>query len=135
MKKLAIALIAVGVASVAAAQTAPFGTQEKQKDVQSATQAGSGSSASTQKTAVQGAQDVKASKQQAKMTTAEKNAAIKAANQSGVNSNNDAGQAATAAQQKANVAESKTMPRQNAQFKTKNGHQQLEKELEQVASR
>jgi len=78
---------------------------------------------------------VSASKQTPKMTTAEKNAAIKAANQSGVNPNNDAGAAATAAQQKANVAASKEQQKQNAELKTRQGQQDLEKQLKTQSGR
>jgi hypothetical protein len=134
MSRLIVVLITGIFASAVAAQTPPA-TQEKQNDVKSTTQSGAGSSASTQKTAAEQAKNVKESKETAKMTTAQKNAAIKAANSSGVNPNNDAGQAATSAQQKANVAKSKGMARQNTELKTKTGQQALEQELEQKSGR
>lgn len=139
MNKLIVALIAGAFATVAAAQTAMPGQtpadKSKQKEVSAVTQAGSGSSASTQKTAAEQAANTAVSKEAPKMTTQEKNAAIKAANKSGVNPNNDAGVAATAAQQKANTAESKMVPKQNADLKGKAGQQALEKELQQKASK
>ncbi len=135
MNKLLIALIASAGVSLVSAQTAAPTAQERQKDVQSATQGGSGSSTSAQKTAAEQAKNTAVSKETAKMSTADKNAAIKGANASGVNPNNDAGQAATAKQQKANVAASKELPKQNADLKTKQGQQQLEQSLQQKSSR
>ncbi len=111
MNKLIVALIAGVFASVAAAQTAaPLTTKEKQDAVKAATQAGSGSSASTANTAAQGAKNTAVSKTQPKMTTAEKNAAIKAADKGLVNPNNDAGVGATAKMQKETTAASKAAP-------------------------
>ncbi len=68
------------------------------------------------------------------MTTAEKNAAAKDVNKSGVNPNNDAGVTATANQQKANVAASKGTPKANTELKSKDGQKQLSKELQQKAT-
>jgi len=135
MNKLLIALIAGAFATIAAAQNpvtnpSPM-TKEKQQDVSATTQSGSGSSASTQKTAAEQAQNVKASKETAKMTTAEKNKAIKEVNKTSVNPNNDAGQAATAKMQKETTAVSKATPKQNTELKTKQGQQQLSKELQE----
>jgi hypothetical protein len=138
MNKLLVALIAGAFVSVAAAQTAAPApastTKEKQADVQATTAAGSGSSASTQKTAAEQAKNVKASKEVPKMTTAEKNKAIKDVNKSGVNPENPSGSTtATAAQAKANTAASKEVPKQNTELKTKEGQKQLSKELQDKA--
>ena len=75
MNKLLIALIASAGVSLVSAQTAAPTAQERQKDVQSATQGGSGSSTSAQKTAAEQAKNTAVSKETAKMSTADKNAA------------------------------------------------------------
>ncbi|MBK9114896.1 MAG: hypothetical protein IPM22_04470 [Betaproteobacteria bacterium] len=137
MNKLLVALIAGAFASVAAAQTAPAKptAQERQADVKAATQAGSGSSASTQATAEQQKANVKASKETAKMTTQEKNAAIKASNKAMINPDNPSGSVAgTAAQQKANVAESKGTPKANVDLKTKEGQKKLDEGLKKAST-
>ncbi|MFO1325270.1 MAG: hypothetical protein U1F15_14590 [Burkholderiales bacterium] len=135
MNKLLVALIAGAFASVAAAQTmAPSPTtKEKAKDVQSTTQQAAPSSVDTQKTAAEQAKNVKASKEVPKMTTAEKNKAIKEVNKSMVNPENTSGTAGTAAMQKADVAASKGAPKANTELKTKEGQKALEKELQQKA--
>lgn len=70
------------------------------------------------------------------MTTQEKNAAIKDVNKQMVNPENPSGSvAATAAQQKANTAASKEVPKQNADLKGKEGAKVLEKDLQQKASK
>lgn len=138
MNKLLVALIAGAFASVAAAQTAaPAPTaKDRQADVKAATQAGSGSSASTQATAEQQKANVKASKETAKMSTTEKKDAIKASNKAMVNPDNPSGSVAgTAAQQKANVAESKGQPKANADLKSKDAQKALEKDLQQKSSK
>lgn len=130
MNKLIVALIAGVFASVAAAQTAaPLTTKEKQDAVKAATQAGSGSSASTQKTAAEQAKNTAVSKETAKMSTADKNAAIKASEKGLVNPNNPSGVAGTAKMQKETTAESKGTPKANVELKTKAGQQSLDKEL------
>ena len=143
MNKLLVVLLAGAFASVAAAQTpapaapaAPMKetTKEKQADVQATTQAGSGSSASTQKTAAEQAKNVKASKETTKMTTAEKNKAIKDVNKMQVNPDNSAGVGATAKMQKETTMESKGQPKANADLKGKSGQKELSKELQQKAS-
>jgi len=137
MNKLLIALIAGAFASVAAAQTAPAKptTQERQADVKATTQAGSGSSASTQATAAEQAKNVKASKETAKMTTADKNKAIKASEKAMTNPDNPSGSVAgTAAQQKANVADSKGTPKANVDLKTKEGQKQLDKSMQKAST-
>ena len=136
MNKLLIALIAGAFATGAVAQTAAPTTKEKQADVKAATQAGSGSSASTQKTAAEQAANTAKSKETAKMTTAEKNKAIKDVNKQMVNPDNPSGSVAgTAAMQKATTAESKAVPKQNTELKTKQGQQSLEKDLQQKSSK
>jgi hypothetical protein len=112
--------LAAAVAAGALAQVTPaYRAKEGPADVKAITEAGSGSSASTQKTAAQQAANVKASKQTAKMTTAEKNTAIKDVNKQMVNPDNPSGGVAgTAAQQKANVAASKDQPKQKVKINT-----------------
>ena len=136
MNKLLVALIAGAFATVAAAQTAPAKptAKERQADVKSTTDA-----AAAQTTGAQAAKEAAAntakSKETAKMTTAEKNAAIKDVNKQAVNPENPSGStAATSAQQKANTAESKATPKQNTEFKTKEGQKQLEKDLQKKAT-
>ena len=69
------------------------------------------------------------------MTAAEKNAYAKEVNKTAVNPENPSGStAATAAQQKANTAESKALPKQNTELKTKEGQKQLEKDLQKKAT-
>jgi hypothetical protein len=87
--------------------------------VQAVTQQQAPSSVNTQKTAAEQAANVKASKATTKMTTAEKNKAIKDANKQMVNPDNPSGSVAgTAAQQKANVEVSKGEPRQKQTINT-----------------
>jgi hypothetical protein len=136
MNKLLVALIAGAFAIVAAAQTtAPKATaKEKQADVQSTTAAAAASTTGAQ-TAKEQAANVKASKEVAKMTTAEKNAYIKELNKQMINpeagTNSIAG---TEAQRKANVAESKGQPKANVDLKTKEGQKAVSKELQQKAT-
>lgn len=137
MNKLLVVLIAGAFASVAAAQTQPPKPtkEERRQDVQSATQAGSGSSASTQKTAAEQAANVKASQEISKMTKEEKRAFFDQLRKENINPNNPSGSVAgTAAMQKATTAESKMVPKQNTQIKTKEGQKALSKELQQKAS-
>jgi len=140
MNKLLVALIVGAFAVAAAAQTNPLTnpsekSKEKQKDVQATTSQNAPSSVNTQKTAAEQAANVKESKGVAKMTTAEKNKAIKEVNKSPVNPENPSGSVAgTAAQQQMNVKDSKAVPKQNTELKTKEGQKQLSKELQQKAS-
>jgi hypothetical protein len=138
MNKLLVALIAGAFATVAAAQTAPAKptAKERQADVKAATEAGSGSSAGVAATAKQQPANVQTSKETAKMTSADKNKALKEANKQMVNPDNPSGSVAgTAAQQKANVAESKGTPKANVDLKTKEGQKALEKDLQQKSSK
>ena len=94
------------------------------------TQAGSQSSAGAQATAAEQAKNVKASKETAKMSTADKNKAIKDVNKQMVNPDNPSGSVATtAASQKANVDASKGTPKANVELKTKEGQKALDKDL------
>jgi hypothetical protein len=136
MNKLLIALIAGAFAIVAAAQTAApkATTKEKQADVKSTTEAAAAQTTGAQ-TAKEQAANVKASKEVAKMTTAEKNAYIKELNKQMINP--EAGTtsiAGTAAQQKANVEMSKGQPKANVELKTKEGQKATAKELQQKAT-
>src|SRR5262245_11979369 len=136
MNKLLVALIAGAFAVVAAAQTAapkPT-TKERQADVKSSTEAAAASTTGAQ-TAKEAAANTAKSKDTAKMTTQEKNKAIKDVNKQMVNPDNPSGSVAgTAAQQKANTAESKGQPKANTELKSKEGQKQLSKELQQKAS-
>jgi hypothetical protein len=136
MNKLLIALIAGAFATVAAAQTAPAKptAKEKQQDVQSTTGAAAASTTGAQ-TAKEAAANTAKSKEVSKMTTAEKNAAIKSVNKQAVNPENPSGStAATAAQQKANTAESKATAKQNVELKTPEGKKELAKDLQKKAT-
>jgi hypothetical protein len=132
MNILLIASLAAGLASVASAQTAaPMpNAKERQSTVESVTEQGSGSSASTQKTAAEQAKNVKVSKETPKITKEEKSKLAKDATHLNVNPENSSGQAATAAMQKQTVAASKKTQKQNASFKTKQGKAQLGTELQ-----
>ena len=136
MNKLLVALIAGAFAIVAAAQTAPpqkATAKERQADVKSTTEAAAAQTTGAQ-TAKEQAANVKASKDVSKMTTAEKNAYIKELNKQMINPENPSGSVAgTAAQQKANVAESKGQPKANVELKTKEGQKALSKELQDKA--
>jgi pyruvate/2-oxoglutarate dehydrogenase complex dihydrolipoamide acyltransferase (E2) component len=136
MNKLLIALIAGAFATVAAAQTAAPATttKEKQKEVQATTGAAAASTTGAQ-TAKQAAENTAKSKDVSKMTTAEKNQFAKDVNKMSVNPENPSGStSATAAQQKANTAESKATPKQNTELKTKEGQKALEKDLQKKST-
>ena len=139
MNKLLIALIAGAFATVAAAQgvlPAPSEkSKEKQADVKGATSGNPNNSAGQAATSAEQKTNTAKSKEVSKMTTAEKNAAIKDVNKQAVNPENPSGStAATAAQQKANTAESKGTPKQNTELKTPEGKKQLEKELQKKST-
>lgn len=136
MKALLPGIVACLVAAAATAQTAaPAPTaMERQRDVSTITEQGSGSSASTQKTAKQQAENVKASRQVPKLSKEEKKTLAKDANRLNVNPENSSGQAATARMQKQTVNESKSAPRQNATYKSKAGKAELNKDLQQKSS-
>lgn len=135
MNKLLVALIAGAFVSVAGAQTnAPKPTaKQRAADVSATTQAGSTSSTGAT-TAAQQAANTRASKEVAKMTKAEKEAFIKALSKEPLNPENPSGNtAATAAQAKANTAESKMMPKANTELKTKEGQKQLSQDLNKAS--
>jgi hypothetical protein len=136
MKRMLATSIACTWAAVAIAQTAPPApsASERQKDVSATTEAGSGSSASTQKTAAQQAANVKTSKQTPKMSKEEKSKLAKDATKLNVNPENSSGQAATARMQGQTGAASKATSKQNTDLKTKDGKAQLGKELQQKSS-
>ena len=71
--------------------------------------------------------NVQASKQTAKMTTDEKNKAIKETNKKMVNPENPSGVAGTAEQQKANVAASKGQPKQTQKINTLGPKSEMQK--------
>ena len=129
MNKLIVALIAGAFASVAAAQTSPPKptSQERQADVKAATQAGSGSSASTQNTAVQQKANVEKSKDVSKMTREEKNKLAKDLNKSTVNPNNPTGAQGTATMQKETTAASKAVPKDRPNLNTPEAQKALQK--------
>ena len=136
MNKLLVALIAGAFASVAAAQTAPAKptAKERQADVKATTEAAAASTTGAQAAKDQAA-NVKASREVAKMTPAEKKAYFNELNKQMINPENPSGSVAgTAAQQKATTAESKALPKQNVEFKTKEGQKQLEKDLQKKST-
>jgi len=138
MNKLIVALVAGVFASVAAAQTAapaPLTNMQKQEAVKATTAAGSGSSASTQKTAAEAAKNTAVSKEAAKSTTADKKAAVKSAEKGLVNPNNPTGVAGTAKMQKETTAASTGVPKANAELKTKEGQKTLDKDLVQKSTK
>jgi hypothetical protein len=142
MNKLLVALLVGAFASVVAAQTpapAPAApakptAKERQADVKSTTDAAAASTTGAQ-TAKEAAANTKASKETAKMTTAEKNKAIKDANKQMINPDNPSGSVAgTAAMQKDTTAASKATPKQNTELKTKEGQKELSKEPQKKAT-
>ena len=123
-----VAAFATGVAAQTADPKPPI--KDRQKEVQAVTQQKAPSSVNTQKTAAEQAANVKASKEVAKMTTAEKKAYAMELNKAGVNPENPSGSSAgTAAMQKETTAASKAVPKQNVELKTKEGQKDLSKEL------
>jgi hypothetical protein len=136
MKRTLAALFAGLLTATAAAQTSPptASDAERQRDVAKITEANSGSSASTQKTAAQQSANVKASKHAPKLSKQEKEQFAKDATKLNVNPENSAGTAATARMQKQTTALSKEAGRRNTELKTKEGKAQLEKELQQKSS-
>jgi len=136
MKRLVAITLVSTFAAVATAQTSPPkpSVQQRQRAVASTTEQGSGSSASTQKTAAQQAANVKASRQVPKLSTDEKTQLAKDATKLNVNPENSSGQAATARMQRQTVADSRGTQRQNAQYKTKQGKADLARDLQQKST-
>ena len=128
MNKLLAALVMGAFACAAMAQVAdpkPT-TKERQAVTQSTTQAGStGSTGAT--TAKQQEANVQKSKATAKMSTAEKNAAIKDVNTKMVNPENTAGVGATARAQEKSTAISKETAKQRPQLGTPEARKAMEK--------
>jgi hypothetical protein len=128
MNKLLIATIAALSTSLAAAQaTDPkMSAKEKQEVVRSTTGAAA-ASATGAATAKQQEANVKASKDVAKMTTAEKNKAIKDANARMANPDNSAGASATAGMQKDTTAASKATPKNRPNLNTPEAQKAMQK--------
>ena len=136
MSKLLAALIVLAFAGAVGAQTSPPKptTKEKQQDVKATTGAAAASTTGAQ-TAKEGAANTAKSKDVSKMTTAEKNAYAKEVNKTAVNPENPSGSTTgTAAQQKANTAESKATPKQNTELKTKEGQKALQSDLQKKST-
>ncbi len=136
MNKLLVALIAGAFATVAAAQTAPpkLTKKERQEAVSSTTQSQTDTD-SGRVTAAEQKANVKASKEVSKMTTAEKKAFAAEINKQLVNPNAGPGGGieGTAAAQKMNTMDSKQLPKESAQFKTKEGKKELSQGLEKAS--
>jgi hypothetical protein len=143
MNKLLVALIAGAFVSVAVAQTAApttpapaaaptatpkLTTKEKQDALKGATAGNPNNPTGVAGTAEMQKANVKESKGTAKMSTADKNKAIKDVNKSMVNPENPSGGVAgTAAMQKANVDASKGTPKDRPSLKSPEAQKALEK--------
>jgi hypothetical protein len=136
MNRLLAALIAAAFVSLAGAQTvAPSTTTtSKQRAAQSVTGLTAENSGNTQATAAEQAKNVKASKETAKLSKDEKARLAKDATRLNVNPENSSGAAATATMQRQTTAESKATPKQNAELKSKEGKQQLAKDLQKKST-
>jgi hypothetical protein len=128
MNKLLVALIAVAIAGVASAQTADTKptTQQRQEATQSTTGAAAAANTGAQ-TAKQQEVNVSRSKQTSKMTTAEKNKAIRDVNTATVNPENSAGVGATDRAQKASTATSKATAKDRPKLGTPEARKAMEK--------
>ena len=129
MSKLLAVVITVAFAGAVGAQTtAPKPTsKERQQDVRSTTDAAAASNTGAQTAAEQAAR-TKASREVAKMTTAEKKAYAAEINKSMVNPDNPSGSVAgTSAQQKANTAESKGTTKQKTNLNTPEAQKSMQK--------
>lgn len=120
MNKLVVALIAGFIAAASAAQ-APSQTVARQA---------AENSGNAQATAIQQAGNVGVSRETPKLSRSEKTRLAKDATRLNVNPENSSGQAATARMQMQTVAESKATAKQNAQFRSKEGKAQLDRELQ-----
>jgi hypothetical protein len=98
--------------------------------VQSVTQLTGDNSGNTQATAAEQAKDVKASKQVTKLSKDEKTQLAKDATKLNVNPENSSGAAATAVMQRQTTVASRGTAKQNTEFKSKEGKQQLQKDLQ-----
>ena len=128
MSRLLAVLIALAFASAAAAQTAApaASSQEKQQSVRSTTEAGSTGTTGAA-TAKQQQTNVKKSNETAKMTTDDKNKAIKNVNKQAVNPENSGGVGNTSRQQTGNVAASKEQPKQRPDLSTPEAQKAMQK--------
>jgi type II secretory pathway pseudopilin PulG len=128
MSKLLVALIIGAFAGAAAGQTAApkMTTTEKQQATQATTQAGS-TGATGAATAKQQEVNVKRSKETAKMSTADKNAAIKDVNTKMVNPDNTAGVGATSRTQQQTTAASKGTPKPRPNLNTPEAQKAMQK--------
>jgi hypothetical protein len=120
MTKLLVTLIAGAFTSIAVAQSPTGPTGEN--------------SGNTQATAAEQAKNVKASKETAKSSKEERARLAKDAAKSNVNPENSSGSAATATMQKQTTAESKATAKQNTELKSKEGKQQLDKDLQKKST-
>ena len=128
MNRLLIALIVGALASVAVAQTAdPKMTSKQRQDTVKATTGAASNSATGATTAKQQDANVKASKDTAKMTSAEKNKAIRDANTKMVNPDNSSGTAATANMQKDTTTASKATAKQRPNINTPEAQKAMQK--------
>ena len=126
-KLLAILIVAAFAGTVAAQTSAPgMSSQEKQQAVRSTTE-GSSTGTTGAATAKQQEKNVKSSKQTGKMTTDEKNQAIRNVNTQSVNPENPSGAGGTSRQQKANVTASKNQPKQPVNMNTPEAQKSMQK--------
>jgi len=101
--------------------------------VRSTTEAAAASTTGAQ-TARQQSANVQQSKQVARLSKEEKTKLAKDTTKSNLNPENSSGQAATSSMQEQTAAQSKAASRQNTGLSTKQGQQQLEKELRQKST-
>jgi hypothetical protein len=128
MNKLLAGLIIAAVAGVASAQTGDpkLTTQEKQSATQATTGAAAAATTGAQ-TAKQQEVNVQKSKQTAKMTSAEKNKALRTVNANTVNPENTAGVGATDRAQKSSTAASKATTKQRPDLSTPEAQKAMQK--------
>jgi hypothetical protein len=131
MNKLLIALIAGAIASISSAQTtAPYpSTQERRADVLALTGQSAENSGNTQATAAEQAMHVRASKEASNLSPKERHQFAEDATRLNANPENSSGAAATAAMQRETTALSKATTKQNAEFRSKAGRQELYQNL------
>jgi hypothetical protein len=128
MSKHVVFLMTIAITCVAAAQTAdPRLTAKERQEATRSTTSAAANSTTGATTAKQQEANVKASKGTAKMTTAEKNQAIRDSNKQMVNPDNSSGVGANANMQKQTTAESKGQPRQKVNINTPEAQKALQK--------
>jgi hypothetical protein len=120
MNKLLIALIAGAVASITSAQTTAShpSTRERRADVQALTVQSAENSGNALATAAEQAMHARVSPQEKRQFAQE-------ATRLDVNPENSSGTAATAAMQRETTALSRTTAKQNAEFRSQAGKQEL----------